>query len=129
MTMPGYQTRTPPKAPERRGLATASLVLGLVGLPCLLLCGLGLAAALVGLVLGVVAATRGQPRHLAIAGIICSAVTLAVGTVALVWLLSKAAGCADTSRYPDDYARRQCIDREFPFTHGSEADESDTYVR
>ncbi|MCP2337691.1 DUF4190 domain-containing protein [Actinomadura rupiterrae] len=121
MTMPGYQTRTPPRAPERRGLATASLVLGLVGLPALLLCGAGLAAALVGLVLGAVAALRGQSRGLAVAGVVCCAVTLAVGAVSLVWLLSKAAQCADTSRYPDDYGRQRCIDREFPFTSGSHA--------
>ncbi|MEV4253003.1 hypothetical protein AB0J52_07515 [Spirillospora sp. NPDC049652] len=121
MTMPGYQTRTPPSAPERHGLATASLVLGLAGLPALLLCGIGLPVALVGLVLGVVAASRGTARGLAVAGIVCSAVTLVIGTVAIIWLLSKAAECADTHRYPDDFTRRQCIDREFPFARASDA--------
>ncbi|WP_026412771.1 DUF4190 domain-containing protein [Actinomadura oligospora] len=122
MTMPGYQTRTPPRGvPERRGLATASLALGLAGLPGLLLCGAGLPAALIGLVLGVIALSRGTGRGLAIAGIVCSAVTLAVGTVSIIWLLSKAAECADTHRYPDDFARRQCIDRTFPFAEESHA--------
>ncbi|MEV5570772.1 DUF4190 domain-containing protein [Spirillospora sp. NPDC052269] len=120
MTMPGYQTRTPPPGvPERRGLATASLVLGSAGLPGLLLCGFGLPAALVGLALGVVALTRGTARRRAIAGIVCSAVTLAVGAVSIIWLLSKAAECADTHHYPDDYTRRQCIDRTFPFAERS----------
>ncbi|RFU39968.1 hypothetical protein DZF91_19515 [Actinomadura logoneensis] len=124
MTMPGYQTPTPPptaSAPGRHGLATASLVLGLAGLPGLLLCGLGLPAALVGLVLGIAAAARGTSRGLAIAGIVCSAVTLVIGAVSIIWLLSKAAECADRHRYPDVSTRRQCIDREFPFARSSGA--------
>lgn len=121
MTMPGYQTPAAPKAPARHGLAVASLLLGLAGLPGLLLCGIGLPAALAGLVLGVVAAARGTSRGLAVAGIVCSLVTLAIGTVSVVWLLSKAAQCADTHRYPDDFTRRQCIDREFPFARETDA--------
>ncbi|MFC5180627.1 hypothetical protein [Actinomadura harenae] len=133
MTMPGYRTQTPPSTPERQGLATASLVLGLAGLPALLLCGIGLPAALVGLALGVVALWRGRPRGAArgrpaggargtaVAGVVCSLVTLAIGTVAIFWLLSKAVECADSHRFPDEFTRRECIDRTFPFARESHA--------
>jgi len=116
MTMPGYQTFSPPTASTGRGgMAVASVVLGVVGLPALVLCGLGLPMALVGLVLGIIAATRGPRRGTAVAGVVCSTLTLAIGGVALFFLLTKAAECGDRNVYPDDAARRQCVEREFPF--------------
>ncbi|MEU5876136.1 hypothetical protein [Spirillospora sp. NPDC047279] len=120
MTMPGYQTYSPPAPPERKGLAVTSLVLGLAGLPALLLCGLGLVLAVAGLVLGVIAAVRGAGRSLAVAGIVASAVTLVIGGIGIFFLLSKAAECADTARYPDETARRLCVEREFPFAQNAE---------
>lgn len=114
MTMSGYQTFTP--APQRRsGLAVASLVLGLVGLPALALCGAGIVMALVGLVLGGVAMARSANRGLAAGGVAASAVTLVVGGAGIAWLLNQAAECADERRYPDDAAVQRCIEREFPF--------------
>ncbi|GAA4065805.1 MULTISPECIES: DUF4190 domain-containing protein [Actinomadura] len=116
MTMPGYQTFSPPTAPSGRGgMAVASLVLGIAGLPALVLCGLGVPMALVGMVLGIIAAARGGRRATAVAGVVCSTLTLAIGGVAVFFLLTKAAECADEGRYPDDVARRQCVEREFPF--------------
>jgi len=119
MTMPGYQTYSPPAPPERKGLAVASLALGIIGLPALALCGAGMVVALVGFVLGVVSAVRGQSRTLALAGIVCSAATLVIGGVAIFFLLNKAAECADRNKYPDDTARRQCVEREFPFANSA----------
>ncbi|MGI5325244.1 DUF4190 domain-containing protein [Actinomadura nitritigenes] len=122
MTLPGYQTYSPPAPPTRSGLARASLVLGIVGLLGLALCLLGLIPALVGLVLGTVALVRGQSeRWPAVAGIVCSAIALVVGALALSWLLSKAAMCGDTSRYPDDAARQGCVEHEFPFIRDTPA--------
>ncbi|WP_433331824.1 hypothetical protein [Spirillospora sp. CA-294931] len=116
MSVPGYQSYSPPAPPERKGMAVASIVLGLVGLPALVLCGAGLALALAGLIIGIVAAVRGNGRGLAFAGIGCSLVTLAVGAAAAVWLLTKAAECGDEGRYPDESSRQRCVEREFPFT-------------
>ncbi|GAA2151104.1 DUF4190 domain-containing protein [Actinomadura napierensis] len=116
MTLPGYQTYSPPAPPRRSGLARASLVLGIVGLPGLALCLLGLIPALVGLVLGTVALVRGHSeRRPAVVGIICCSVAVVLGSLALFWLLSKAATCGDTSRYPNDEARQGCVEHEFPF--------------
>ncbi|MFI0449394.1 hypothetical protein [Actinomadura sp. 6N118] len=115
MTMPGYQIYSPPAPPERKGLAVTSLVLGVVGLPALLLCGVGLALAVMGLLVGIIAVMRGAGRYTAILGIVCSAVTLVIGGTAIFFLLSKAAECADSARYPDEPARRLCVEREFPF--------------
>ncbi|KAB2348380.1 hypothetical protein [Actinomadura rudentiformis] len=120
MTMPGYQTYSPPAPPERKGLAVTSLVLGVVGLPALLLCGLGLGLAAVGLLVGIIAVSRGAGRRTAIMGVICSAVTLVIGGIAIFFLLSKAAECADPERYPDESARRGCVEREFPFARHTE---------
>lgn len=114
MAMPGYKsyTATPQQS---RGMAVASLVLGLVGLPALLLCGAGLPLAMVGLVLGVIAAVRNAGRGVAIAGICASIFTLVVGALAIFWLLAQAAECADQDRYPSDTDRQRCVEHEFPF--------------
>ncbi|MDL4813542.1 hypothetical protein [Actinomadura opuntiae] len=116
MTLPGYQTYSPPAPPRRSGLARASVVLGIVGLLGLALCLLGLVPALVGLVLGTVALVRGESeRRPAVVGVVCCGIAVVLGALALYWLLSKAAMCGDTSRYPNDDARRGCVEHEFPF--------------
>jgi hypothetical protein len=120
MTIPGYQSYTP--TPQRSsGMAVASLVLGLVGLPALLLCGAGMLLGIAGLALGLIALSRGQRTRAAIGGVCASLLTLIVGSVAIVWLLNQAAECADRTKYPDDSARQQCIEREFPFADSSAA--------
>jgi hypothetical protein len=116
MTLPGYQTYSPPAPPRRSTLARASQVLGITGLVCLVLCFLGMIPALVGLVLGTVSLVRRHPdRRPAVVGVVCSALALLIGAGSLVWLLSKAAQCGDEARYPDDTARRACVEQEFPF--------------
>ena len=117
-TMPGYQPYTPLR-PRQRGFGVASLILSLVAVATLLLCGLGMIVALAGLVLGVVALVRGSGRTQAVIGITLSVVVLAAGTAGLAFLLSRAAKCGDTGRYPSDTARRTCIEREFPFARSS----------
>jgi hypothetical protein len=114
MTMPGYRTYES-ASPKRRGLAVASLVLGLAGIPTLAICGLGLVLGLTGLALGVMALFRGTERELAIAGVVASAVTLVLGATAIIWLVSQAAKCGDSGAYPDASSRSRCIEREFPF--------------
>ncbi|WP_225991926.1 hypothetical protein [Actinomadura montaniterrae] len=91
-------------------------MLGIVGLLGLALCLLGLIPALVGLVLGTIALVRGQSeRWPAVAGVVCCGIAVVVGALALFWLLSKAAMCGDTSRYPNYAARQGCVEQEFPF--------------
>lgn len=119
MTVPGYQRHHTPVREPHSGMATASLALGLIGLPALLLCGLGMVLALVGLVLGVVAASRHTGRSMAVAGIVSCLVTLVVGAAGVFWLLSQAAECADPNRYPTDVDRQRCVEREFPFARTS----------
>lgn len=116
MTLPGYRTYSPPSPRQRSVLARASQVLGIAGLVGLVLCLAGMIPALVGLVLGTVSLLRRDPdRRPAVVGVVCSALALAIGSVMLVFLLSKAAECGDETRYPDDTSRRDCIEREFPF--------------
>lgn len=121
MTLAGYTVR-PAAPPESRTLATTALVLGLAGLPALALCGLGLPLGLSGLVLGIMAVRRSRPRgavrRIAITAIVACITTLAVGAAMIGWLLVHAATCGDPSKYPDEPARKRCIEREFPFAEG-----------
>ncbi|GAA2110199.1 hypothetical protein [Actinomadura alba] len=118
MTLPGYRTHE--AAPPRgRGLAVASLALGLAGIPALAICGLGLLLGIAGLILGVTALIKGTERDLAIAGVVASAVALVLGTTVLVWLVSQAAKCGNSTDYPDARSRDRCIEREFPFVRSS----------
>jgi hypothetical protein len=116
MTLPGYETYSPPAPPRRSSLARASQVLGIVGLVGLAACFAGMIPALAGLALGAISLVRRDPdRRPALVGVVCSGLALAVGAGALVWLLGKAAQCGDEARYPDDQSRRGCVEREFPF--------------
>ncbi|GAA2398071.1 hypothetical protein GCM10010191_00960 [Actinomadura vinacea] len=147
MSTPGqrpYPPQPPPAPPGPRGrkAAVAALVLGLVSVPTLLFCGLGVPLALAGLVLGIVALVRARPgarrrayeggppqpgtgpwdgvgrgpgRGMAIAGIVLSLITLATAG----WLVIKVAGCGNPSRYPDEPSRRRCVEQEFPFAKPS----------
>jgi hypothetical protein len=112
-TMPGYRSRTA-APPRRRGLGLAALVLGLIALPLAFLCGIGLLPGLAGLAIGIIAVMRDQGRTQAIIGIVTSALALLIAGGVAFWLISKAAKCGDRAHYPDDTARRACIEREFP---------------
>ncbi|MEU8117637.1 hypothetical protein AB0C21_02895 [Spirillospora sp. NPDC049024] len=120
MTLPGYRTYSPPAPPVRSTLARTSQVLGIVGLVGLAACFAGMVPALAGLVLGTMSLVRRDPdRRPALVGVVCSAVALILGAGTLVWLLAKAAQCGDQARYPDDLARRGCVEREFPFARAT----------
>ncbi|MEV5826692.1 hypothetical protein AB0L25_14035 [Spirillospora sp. NPDC052242] len=120
MTLPGYQTYTPPAPRPRSGAARASLVLGIIGLLGLAVCLLGVLPALAGLVLGAVSLARHDAdRWPAVVGVVCSAAALVLGGVALFVLLSKAAECGDERRYPGADERRHCVEREFPFARST----------
>ncbi|GAA4238250.1 hypothetical protein GCM10022254_53400 [Actinomadura meridiana] len=120
MTLPGYQTYSPPAPRRRSRLARASQVLGITGLVGLVLCLAGVVPALFGVVLGAVSLVRRDgDRRPAIVGVICSSVALAIGATAIFVLLSKAAQCGDEARYPDDASRRNCVEREFPFAQAN----------
>jgi hypothetical protein len=113
-TMPGYRPHvTVP--PGRQALGTASVALGVVAVPLALLVGLGAVPAMIGLGLGIAAVARRGDRGRAVFGIVVCTMALVLALGVLAWFLSRAAKCGDTARYPDATARRQCIEREFPF--------------
>jgi hypothetical protein len=120
-TMPGYRPHvTAP--PQRQGMATAAIVLGVVAVPLALLVGLGAVPAMIGLGMGIAGVARGGDRGRAIVGILVCTMALVLALGVLSWFLSRAAKCGDTARYPDHTARRQCIEREFPFARTDPVD-------
>jgi membrane protein implicated in regulation of membrane protease activity len=119
MTLPGYGPY--PAAPARRGIGISALVLGILAVPALVLCGIGLVVALAGLFVGVIALVKGNGRGFAAGGMMLSVLVLAVGAVAVAWFVSQARECADTAKYPDAQSREECIERKFPFVDSSPA--------
>lgn len=107
-----YPSETPP---PRRGLGIAALVLGIAGLLTLPFCGIGLLLAIAGLIVGIIAVVRRNGRGMAIAGLILSAVTLAVAIGLAVWFYGRISPCADRTRYPTRQARDHCIQERIPF--------------
>lgn len=98
--IPGYQAYGAYPAgygtglPSVEGLATASLVLGILSLVSFFCYGIGVLFAIVGLVLGLIALSRinkGQadpgPRGQALAGAICSGICLAITLVGVIIVL------------------------------------------
>ena len=82
------QTSYPPASPRRKGLAIASLVIGIISI---LTCGGLLVGAIVGIVLGIVALNKAKSdpaqyagRGLAIAGIVTSACSFLPGVFAAI---------------------------------------------
>ncbi|MCW2884158.1 MAG: hypothetical protein QOE54_3438 [Streptosporangiaceae bacterium] len=122
-TMPGYRPHvtTPP---QRRGMGTASVVLGVVAVPLALLVGLGAVPAAIGLGVGIAGVTRQRDRGRAVVGIVVCALALLLALGVLSWFLSRAAECGDVARYPDRTARRLCIEREFPFARTNQSPQS-----
>jgi uncharacterized membrane protein YqjE len=114
MTLRGYRPYPTATAP-RRGLGVTALVLGILAVPTLLLCGMGLVVALAGLMVGGIAVTRRNGRAYAITGITISALTLVLGGVGASWFLAQARECANSTKYPDADAREQCVQHRFPF--------------
>ncbi len=118
MTLPGYRPYSS-AAPPRRGIGITALVLGVLAVPMLVLCGMGLVVALAGLVVGGIAVARKNGRAFAITGITISALTLVIGGVGASWFLAQARECADTAKYPDADSRERCVQHRFPFVNGT----------
>ena len=100
---PQYQQYSPrPPAPKGQGMAIASMVLGICSL---VIPYAGLATAIVGLILGIMAKKQlqeqGAPYGMATAGLVCSIIGLA-GAVLVVVLCSSAA-CAIRNAIPYYY--------------------------
>jgi hypothetical protein len=118
MTLRGYRPYPTATAP-RRGLGVTALVLGILAVPTLVLCGMGLVVALAGLVVGGIAVNRKNGRSYAITGIIISSLTLVLGGVGASWFLTQAHECADIAKYPNANAREQCVQHRFPFINAT----------
>jgi hypothetical protein len=119
MTVRSYPYRTATAPRRRRGLGVSAFVLGILAVPTLALCGMGLVVALAGLVVGGIAVTRKNGRRYAITGITISALTLILGGVGASWFLVQARECADIRKYPDADARERCVDHRFPFINAT----------
>ncbi len=91
--------QAPPIAPSN-GLAVASMVLGIIALLFFWMPFLGWLPVVLGLVLGIVALNRPFGRGMAIAGIACSGVALAVKLILLFLFLGVlgAIGAVSASR-------------------------------
>jgi len=85
-----------------RGMAIASLILGIASIP-LAFIYVGIATAIVGLVLGIMAKKKqseaGFPTGMAVAGMVCSIITLALSIV--VSILCTATLCAASNLISD----------------------------
>lgn len=114
MTLRGYRPYPTVTAP-RRGMGVTALVLGILAVPTLALCGMGLVLAVAGVIVGGIAVTRKNGRAYAITGITISALTLVLGGLGASWFLAQARECADSAKYPDADAREQCVQHRFPF--------------
>ena len=108
-TAPGYGAPQPaynvPMGPKNDGLSIAALVCGISGLATLVLCGIGIIPAILGVIFGVIGKKKVeqsggalQGRGMALAGAICGAV--AIGLF-LIWLLLVVIGAfnSDSSSY------------------------------
>lgn len=98
--------------PPRRGTAaaTTALVLGAASLLLLPICGIGVIVALAGLVVGVVALTRGAARGRALAGLALSVLALLIAVSFLAWLASTGvARCLDETLYPTRGDLEACL--------------------
>ena len=99
------QAYNAPAGPKNDGLSIAALVCGISGLATLVLCGIGIVPAILGVVFGIIGKKKVeqsggalQGRGMALAGAICGAV--AVGLF-LIWLVLLVIGAfnSDSSSY------------------------------
>jgi ABC-type nickel/cobalt efflux system permease component RcnA len=109
----------PPR--QRRGLAVAALVLGIVAILTLPLCGLGAIVGVAGIIVGIVAITRHTGRGMAVTGVVLSAISLIIAIGLAAWFFTRVAPCADKARYPTRVDRDHCLQRRVPFFKPSSA--------
>jgi hypothetical protein len=103
---------------ETNGLATASMVLGIISIPAVILVFFDLPIAIVGLILGIVGLRRANrmPRTMqvgqgkAIAGIACASVGLVLSALFSVYVISELNRCSQYS--PDSVAWERCYYNE-----------------
>ena len=106
---PGYGAPQPayyaPAGPKNDGMSIAALVCGISGLATLVLCGIGIVPAILGVIFGIIGKKKVeesggalQGRGMALAGAICGAV--AIGLF-LIWLVLLVIGAfnSDSSSY------------------------------
>jgi hypothetical protein len=101
--------RTPPESGKQSGLATASLVLGILALVFAMCYGIGIIMAIPGLILGILSlkkirATGQQGHGMAVAGIVMSSIGLVVGVLticAMIWFFQTPEGQQFMSQYKD----------------------------
>lgn len=103
---PSYQ-----KAPPGSGLATASLVLGVASPFLVFVCFAGVLTAILSIVFGGVALSRGVGKGRALAGIVISVLALILFTIVAMWFWSVVQDCG---RLPGQLAD-QCFRSRFPW--------------
>ena len=101
---PTYQApvyQAPKAKPEGYGMGIAAMVLGIISLVFFCAVWLSVPCAIVGLILGVVAMNKakvqGLKNSMAVAGLVCSCISLAVLVVWIIWVgivMSAAGGMA-----------------------------------
>ena len=69
----------PSPAPEATGIAIASMVCGIAGMPLSLMYGIGFFAGVAGLILSIVAGNRGNTSRMRTVGMILSIVSMVIG--------------------------------------------------
>jgi hypothetical protein len=89
------------------GLATASLVLGIVSLFLLFLCGLGVITAIIGIILGIIAVVRNVNKGRAWAGIILSVLAIILAAVAIGWFYTNFSECMNL---PTQELAQRCVE-------------------
>ena len=85
-----FQAQQPqqPQQPKKSdGLAIASMILGIVSILFTCCYGGGLITGIVGLVLGIIAKSKGQNKGFTLTGIITSAVAIFLGIIVLILII------------------------------------------
>nr|WP_157554217.1 hypothetical protein [Herbidospora sakaeratensis] len=105
------------KPPAKGGLGTAALVLGILAIVLLLVCGLGLLAAVAGVIVGVIAIAKRSNKGRAVVGLILSILTLVIGAIIIGVVVNWAnknnlAECFDTRLHPTQESSQQCVQRK-----------------
>lgn len=85
---------------ERKGMAIASMIVGIVSIPLACCSYPGIIAGIVGLLLAIFSKNKGATRSgLSIAGIITSAIGIVLGTIILIMTLTMMADSAFMEQY------------------------------
>jgi hypothetical protein len=83
-----FEDRGPPRSDRGAGMGIASLILGIIALPCSLCNWLDIPLALLAIIFGFVSRSQGGPRGTATWGIICGFISLLLIALVLVLVFS-----------------------------------------